>query len=66
MYYTELYIKEDTEQCKPSNIGAGYTPNNTVKKTKVNNIINSRLFRSGILNLKNLENEPAKAILLNM
>lgn len=65
-YERELYIKEDTEKCKPSNIGAGYTPNNTVNATNVNNIMNSRLVKSGILNLKNLENDPAKAILLNI
>lgn len=34
--------------------------------TNVSRIKSSRLFKSGILTLKNLENEPAKAILLNI
>jgi len=37
-----------------------------VNATNVNNITNSLLFKSGILNLKNLEYDPANAILLNI
>lgn len=47
-------------------MGAGYIPNITVKTTNVNNIWNSRLFKSGIFTLKNLEYDPANAILLNI
>lgn len=47
-------------------MGAGYNPNTTVNTTNVSKIKNSRLFKSGILKIKNLENEPAKAILLNI
>ena len=45
---------------------AGYIPNNIVKITNVKRIQNSRLFKSGMLNIKYLENEPANAILLNI
>ena len=61
-----LYINDDTEQCKPSNIGAGYIPNITVNKTSVNNIKNSRLLISLTLVSNNLVNDPPKAILLNI
>ena len=37
-----------------------------MKATNVNNITNYLLFKSGILNLKNLEYDPANAILLNI
>ncbi len=37
-----------------------------MNKTKVNKIKNSRLFKSGILTRKNLEYDPANAILLNI
>lgn len=47
-------------------MGAGYIPSNTVNATNVNNIKNSRFVKSGMLNLKNLENDPPYAILLNM
>ena len=47
-------------------MGAGYTHGTTVKTTNVNNIKDSLLFTSSILTRKNLENDPANAILLNM